>query len=126
FVQCLTMDRNMRSVRVKSDGHGVTSHEISGVELLIGISDTGPGIPAELREKVFYPFFTTKQHGSGIGLAAAQKVAVSHGGIIEISGEEGEGATFLVRLPLAESDVEARLLRRPQHFTSWDAARGGA
>jgi signal transduction histidine kinase len=126
FVQCLATDRNLRSVRVSSDGHNATSQELCGVELVIAIADTGPGVSAELREKVFYPFFTTKLHGSGIGLASAQKIAVSHGGIIEIGGEEGEGATFRLRLPLVEDDVEVRPPRPPDHLTSRDAARGGA
>jgi nitrogen-specific signal transduction histidine kinase len=108
-VKCLIVDRNLRSVRVNSDGRSATSHEISGRELVIGISDTGAGIPAELREKVFYPFFTTKQHGSGIGLAAAQKIVASHGGRIEVGGEVGEGASFRVRIPFAGSEHEPRM-----------------
>jgi signal transduction histidine kinase len=99
---CVVTDRNLRSIRVSSDGQTFRSHEICGRELVIGISDNGPGVPAELREKVFYPFFTTKQAGSGIGLAASQKIAASHGGIIEIDSEAGEGARFRLRLPLGD------------------------
>jgi nitrogen-specific signal transduction histidine kinase len=69
-------------------------------ELGIRISDSGPGIPEELRERVFYPFFTTKQGGSGVGLANAQKVILSHGGSIRL--ERGRGANFCVRLPVEE------------------------
>ena len=69
-------------------------------ELVIAVSDSGPGVPAELRERIFYPFFTTKQRGSGIGLAHAQKVMASHGGAIDLESREGEGATFRLRLPL--------------------------
>ena len=88
----------MRPVRVSSDGRTAIPQQISGKELVIGSADTGAGVPAELREKIFYPFFTTKQDGSGIGLAAAQKIVASHGGIIDVGGEEGGGATFRVRL----------------------------
>jgi nitrogen-specific signal transduction histidine kinase len=70
-------------------------------ELEIRISDSGPGIPQELRERIFHPFFTTKEHGSGVGLANAQKVILSHGGSIEV--ESGGGSTFQVRLPLDEA-----------------------
>jgi nitrogen-specific signal transduction histidine kinase len=69
-------------------------------ELGIRISDSGPGIPEELRERIFYPFFTTKEGGSGVGLANAQKVILSHGGSIQV--ESGPGATVCVRLPVDE------------------------
>jgi signal transduction histidine kinase len=71
-------------------------------ELRIRISDSGPGIPAELRERIFYPFFTTKSRGSGVGLANAQKVVLSHGGSIEVESGPEAGSTFCVRLPLGE------------------------
>jgi signal transduction histidine kinase len=71
-------------------------------ELEICISDSGPGIPEELRDRIFYPFFTTKGRGSGVGLANAQKVIFSHGGSIEVESEPGAGSTFCVRLPLNE------------------------
>jgi len=100
---CVVTDRNLRSVRVRSDGQMSTSREIGRRELVIGIADNGAGIPAELREKIFFPFFTTKQRGSGIGLAASQKIAASHGGIIEIDADAAEGALFRLRLPLADS-----------------------
>jgi two-component system sensor histidine kinase AtoS len=112
-LECVLTDRNLRSVRVNSDGRTATSHEIPERELVIGIADTGAGVPAELREKVFYPFFTTKQQGSGVGLAAAQKIVASHGGAIEIEGAEGGGAVFRVRLPLGGGEIELRPLRSP-------------
>jgi signal transduction histidine kinase len=71
-------------------------------ELQIRISDTGPGIPEELRERIFYPFFTTKGGGTGVGLASAQKVILSHGGSIEVKSAPGGGSTFCVRLPVDE------------------------
>jgi nitrogen-specific signal transduction histidine kinase len=72
-----------------------------GPELVFTVADTGPGIPEDLRERVFYPFFTTKQRGSGIGLAQAQKIVDGHGGRLELECDPGHGATFRVRLPLA-------------------------
>ena len=71
-------------------------------ELEICISDSGPGIPEELRDRIFYPFFTTKGRGSGVGLANAQKVVLSHGGTIEVESGPEAGSTFCVRLPLGE------------------------
>ena len=125
-LKCVVTDRNLRSVRVNSDGHTATSHEIPERELVIGIADTGAGVPAELREKVFYPFFTTKQQGSGVGLAAAQKIVASHGGVIEIEGAEGEGATFRVRLPVGGGEIELRALRSPHRLAAQTAAGGDA
>jgi signal transduction histidine kinase len=71
-------------------------------ELEIRISDSGPGIPDELRERIFYPFFTTKERGSGVGLSNAQKVILSHGGSIGVESGAGGGSTFCVRLPIDE------------------------
>lgn len=66
----------------------------------IAVADTGPGIPAELHEKIFYPFFTTREGGSGIGLATVQKIVSSHGGHVELESAPGAGTTFRVHLPI--------------------------
>lgn len=76
-----------------------------GPELVFTVADTGPGIPDDLRERVFYPFFTTKQRGSGVGLAQAQKIVAGHGGRLELESDPGHGATFRVRLPLVGSEA---------------------
>lgn len=65
------------------------------------ISDTGQGIAADLLPQVFYPYFTTKQGGTGIGLAISQKIIADHGGSIEMESELGQGATVIVQLPAA-------------------------
>jgi signal transduction histidine kinase len=69
------------------------------------VRDDGPGIPDELRERVFEPFFTTRATGSGLGLAVAQKVAAAHGGRLFLDGpDEGfRGAHFVLDLPRAAS-----------------------
>jgi signal transduction histidine kinase len=74
-------------------------------EVVLSIADSGPGIPAELQERIFYPFFTTKDAGSGVGLAKAQKIVTSHGGRIELDSRPGRGATFRVRLPAVAGGV---------------------
>ena len=72
-------------------------------EVVFSVRDDGPGIAPELREKVFYPFFTTRSGGSGVGLATAQKIAVSHGGCLELGpGREG-GCVFHLKLPVDEA-----------------------
>ena len=67
----------------------------------IRISDTGPGIPPELREKIFRLYFTTKKEGSGIGLAMTFRVVQLHDGTIDFTSEPGKGTTFVLRLPTA-------------------------
>jgi PAS domain S-box-containing protein len=68
------------------------------------VSDTGVGIPLQLRSRVFDPFFTTKEvgKGTGQGLAISHTVVEKHGGTITFETAEGEGTTFIVRLPLDE------------------------
>jgi len=65
----------------------------------INIKDTGLGISADLKQKIFLPFYTLKQKGIGLGLAIVQKVIVSHGGSIEVDSKEGEGTTFRIIFP---------------------------
>jgi hypothetical protein len=65
------------------------------------ISDTGTGIPAELREKIFRLYFSTKKEGSGIGLAMTFRIVQIHDGTIDFTSEPGKGTTFMIRLPIA-------------------------
>ncbi len=67
--------------------------------LEVAISDTGPGITENMADKIFLPFFTTKDRGMGLGLSIVQKIIVSHGGSIFVDGSD-RGATFRIRLPL--------------------------
>jgi two-component system, NtrC family, nitrogen regulation sensor histidine kinase NtrY len=66
---------------------------------IIRISDTGPGIPEEIRTRIFEPNFSTKTEGMGLGLAIARRVIEDHGGTISCSSERGKGTTFEIRLP---------------------------
>jgi signal transduction histidine kinase len=68
--------------------------------LQIRISDTGPGIPAHNRNRVFEPFFSTKPQGTGLGLAICQRIVLAHKGKIELESEMDKGATFIVNLPM--------------------------
>jgi len=65
------------------------------------ISDTGSGIPPELREKIFRLYFTTRKEGSGIGLAMTFRIVQLHDGTIDFTSEPGQGTTFWIRLPIA-------------------------
>jgi signal transduction histidine kinase len=74
-------------------------------DLTLRVSDTGPGIPPEIRGKLFEPFATFgKQQGSGLGLAMAKKAVEDHGGTISVESEPGTGTAFLIILPIGPSD----------------------
>lgn len=64
------------------------------------IRDSGPGIPREIGDKIFAPYFTTKSSGTGLGLAIVERIVQDHGGSIRFESAEGLGATFLIDLPL--------------------------
>ena len=65
------------------------------------VTDSGPGVPAELRDRIFQPFFTTRSRGTGLGLAVARQIVEAHGGRIEVGDADGGGARFTVTLPAA-------------------------
>jgi signal transduction histidine kinase len=71
-------------------------------EVLIRISDTGPGISAEERWRIFQPFFSKKPGGTGLGLAIAQRIVTAHGGRIELDSAPERGSRFTIALPLVE------------------------
>jgi nitrogen fixation/metabolism regulation signal transduction histidine kinase len=60
----------------------------------VEIGDNGPGVPATLAKKIFVPFFTTKEGGSGVGLALARQVMIAHGGFVRVNNNDVGGATF--------------------------------
>jgi nitrogen fixation/metabolism regulation signal transduction histidine kinase len=62
--------------------------------VVIEVCDNGPGIPDDIARQIFVPFFTTKEQGSGVGLALARQVMTAHGGFIRVSQNEGGGAKF--------------------------------
>ncbi len=83
--------------------------EIHGERVLATVRDTGGGIPSEVLQHIFEPYFTTKSEGSGLGLMIVQRVVREHGGLIEVSSEQGRGTTFRIFLPTAEK--RTRLLQ---------------
>ncbi|MBK8504697.1 MAG: hypothetical protein IPL46_22310 [Saprospiraceae bacterium] len=70
--------------------------------LAITISDNGPGIPAEIKDKIFQPFFTTKPagQGTGLGLSLSYDIIKAHGGQLNVHSEEGGGSEFIITLPI--------------------------
>jgi two-component system sensor histidine kinase AtoS len=70
-----------------------------GEHLLLQVSDNGCGIPPQKRERVFEPFYTSRQQGTGLGLALVTKIVEAHGGSISFTTQTEKGTTFTLRLP---------------------------
>lgn len=73
-------------------------------DALVEIEDTGAGVPAEIRDRVFDPFVTAKPRGTGLGLAKVRSVVDQHDGQIDFRTEDGAGTTFTLRFPLRGQD----------------------
>jgi len=69
----------------------------------IEISDTGAGIPDEIKEKIFDPFFSTRHEGAGLGLSIAYRIVREHGGNLEFKTKVGKGTTFIIKCPVIKS-----------------------
>jgi two-component system sensor histidine kinase FlrB len=78
-----------------------------GDSLSIGVRDSGSGIAREAQARIFEPFFTTKGQGTGLGLAIALGVARAHGGAIALNSELGDGAEFVMTLPVGQVESGA-------------------
>ncbi len=76
--------------------------------LEISVSDTGPGVPPEHRERIFRPFYTTKRSGTGLGLSLCRRIISQHGGTLTLESELGRGSRFVIRLPLRAGVTESR------------------
>ena len=93
-------DRPRKAIRI--------SVQVGPQEAEIAFADTGPGIPPGLERRIFDPFFTTKEvgQGTGLGLSITYGIIKDLGGTISVVSPPGEGATFLIRLPLAPPDTK--------------------
>lgn len=97
-----------RSGSERSSGYSSGMTE-PGSYLRIRFEDEGPGIPPEVMERLFIPFYTTKQTGTGLGLAICQRIIESLGGTIEVQSRVGRGAVFSVFLPVADGATRATI-----------------
>ena len=75
-----------------------------GDHILVTISDTGCGMPEEVKARIFEPFFTTKEpgKGTGLGLSISHDIIKKHAGEISVESVPGRGTTFVIRLPIGE------------------------
>ncbi len=78
---------------------GETFLQSVGQVITLQVSDNGPGIPESIQDKIFQPFFTTKEEGTGLGLSIAARILGEHGGWLDLESREGQGTTFTINLP---------------------------
>jgi signal transduction histidine kinase len=90
----------------RAEGHAlrVRAAPLAGGGFALSVEDTGPGVSVELRERIFFPFFTTRAKGSGMGLAWVQKAVAAHGGSVSVADTPTGGARFTLHVP-AEPDA---------------------
>jgi PAS domain S-box-containing protein len=93
------MLNGIEAIRDRSGELSIKSQLADDGQLLISVTDTGVGLPAENADQIFNPFFTTKYKGTGLGLAITRSIVESHGGRIWATPNSGPGATFYFTLP---------------------------
>lgn len=88
---------------MKQDGSVSIHLKANKTHTTIEVSDTGPGIEEEELDKIFHPFYTTKESGTGLGLSICHKIVQDHNGFMEVHSKLNEGTTFVITLPLAKT-----------------------
>ena len=91
-----TLHRQLTMITGENPGHTMAE---------IVVADTGPGITSDMRERLFLPYFSTKQRGTGLGLAIAAKIVQEHHGTIRVEENKPSGARFIIELPFADASA---------------------
>lgn len=109
----LNLITNALQAMAGSGGGGWLRVEVreEGTLLAVRVIDNGPGIAADVLPRIFDPFFSTKEKGSGLGLSVSYAIARAHGGDLRVDSEVGRGTTFTLLLPISQADTGARLER---------------
>jgi PAS domain S-box-containing protein len=111
-LQQVLMNLMLNGIEAMKETGGVLTVKTRGGEggqVLISVSDTGVGLPAERADEIFNAFFTTKPQGSGMGLAISRSIVESHGGRLWATSHDGRGATFHFTLPTAILEASAAI-----------------
>ena len=107
----INLIKNAEFAMTKTGGILKIATEYKDNQAVLKISDTGTGIPDHILSRIFEPYFTTKDFGSGIGLTISYKIIKEHGGDISVKTKEKKGTTFIVTLPIPE---------KRQKLIGWD------
>jgi len=113
----LNMVKNAMNA-MASGGHLVLSTQVKGDEVILRIIDDGDGMSPEVMAKIFEPYFTTKDFGSGIGLTLVYKIIKEHGGDISVVSQEARGTTFTITFPIPQK--ERHLLSSSEQPLEWE------
>ena len=102
-LQQVLMNLMLNGIEAMNDTGGVLTvmSAMDDGRVKLSVNDTGVGLPAENAGRMFDAFFTTKPHGSGMGLSISRTIVESHGGRIWATGNDGRGAAFHFSLPIA-------------------------
>ncbi len=107
-VQAMTEGPGAESSRAKELIVRTTEVETDvGPQWAVHVIDTGPGIPPDVSERIFTPYFTTKGGGSGLGLPTTKRLIEEHGGTIDVVSQDGQGTDFVVTIPKYSEDSAA-------------------
>ncbi|MCA9537865.1 MAG: two-component sensor histidine kinase, partial [Myxococcales bacterium] len=104
----LNLLRNAREAIEGRGGHIVLRVRTLGDCATIAVVDDGPGVAADVQERLFEPFYSTKPQGTGLGLAMVRKIIEAQDGAVRFESAPGKGTTVRLELPLAPMDAEAR------------------
>jgi PAS domain S-box-containing protein len=106
------IDITARIVTTAGEGALLPDGHAPVATVLVDVTDDGPGMPADVAEKIFNPFFTTKAQGSGLGLAIVRKIIDAHDGRIDMSTADGRGTRFRLTLPVEPHKPKPDYTRR--------------
>ncbi|MEO6595556.1 MAG: CHASE domain-containing protein [Planctomycetota bacterium] len=104
-------------VKIQTSRAGPSDRSLPTERVLLAVTDTGCGMPPDVKGRMFEPFFTTKFQGRGLGLASVQGIVRAHDGVISVQSEPGEGTRVLVELPALEAVMAEVAPVRPTDFT---------
>jgi len=113
LLQQVLLNLVLNALEVLSGGGTVeiaAEQSVAGDDVVIRVLDDGPGVPEDAQEKIFEPFFSTQESGTGIGLAICRRIVEQHDGTITVRNRDTGGAEFTVTLPCKPSSEEGSLL----------------
>ncbi len=117
----LNLLRNAADAVEQTKGHITVATVATNTDVKIRVADNGPGIPDELAARLFDPFVSGKEGGTGLGLALTQQILLEHGGKISVDSVPGDGAAFEIELPRVDPEASAASSTFPEDPGIMDA-----
>ncbi len=102
------MEKDGGIIEIVAGESTIVNPDLGKPYIFLKVRDTGPGIPPEAQQKVFYPFYTTKDGGTGLGLFVVYQLVKENGGMVEVQSEPGKGTEFIVYLKPAKGGTYGR------------------